>query len=112
MYKSHKHGVEMKVEKKRQIDPGLRQEFDKRLIQQSGRIMVPRARTTRYLNSFVPQAVFCCNNLMWADIIIIYGLSIITVCIVHVCVCCSDVQRSGNIISPSGINKDFLYLYN
>ena len=36
----------------------LRHEFDERLIQRSGRMRVPRARTTRYLNSFVPQAVF------------------------------------------------------
>ena len=42
----------------------LRLEFDERLIPRSGRMRVPRARTTRYLTSFVPQAVFRHSNLM------------------------------------------------
>ena len=40
----------------------LRQEFDGQLIQRSGRMRVPKARTTRYLTLFVPQAVSHYNN--------------------------------------------------
>ncbi len=35
----------------------MRKEFDGRIIQRSGRMRVPRARTARYANSFVPRAV-------------------------------------------------------
>ena len=35
----------------------LKQEYDWRMIERSGRYRVPKARTTRYLNSFVPKTI-------------------------------------------------------
>ena len=40
----------------------LRLEFDDRLIQRSGRMRVPKARTSRYSNSFVPRAIISFNR--------------------------------------------------
>ncbi len=40
----------------------LRQEFDSRLMERSGRYRVPNARTTRYKNSFVPAAITATNE--------------------------------------------------
>ena len=40
----------------------LRLDFDDRLIQRSGRMRVPKARTARYSNSFVPRAITSFNR--------------------------------------------------
>ena len=40
----------------------LRQELDNRLTVHSGRMRVPKARTVRYSNSFVPQTVSVFNH--------------------------------------------------
>ena len=44
------------------VSHALKQEFDDRRIQRSGRLRVPKARTARYANSFVPGAVTLCNR--------------------------------------------------
>ena len=41
----------------------LRPEFDSRLIERSGRFRVPKARTTRYMHSFIPTAIQTHNKL-------------------------------------------------
>jgi hypothetical protein len=40
----------------------LRYEFDSRRIERSGRLRVPKSSTSRYANSFVPQAVTLFNS--------------------------------------------------
>ena len=40
----------------------LRPDYDNRLIERSGRFRVPKARTSRYANSFVPYSISVYNE--------------------------------------------------
>ena len=74
----------------------LRLEFDGLMIERSGRMRVPKARTSRYLSSFVPQAVI--PALIVPNSESRYRSSLYVIC---------NNRQHKTVISSWGINKAY-----